>query len=131
MSGNIYEAFLASAQQHRDRIAVWDGERQITYGELQGDKEVGPKLTQAEAKALAELNDTRSGLLEEYVSRHMLEGEAKAKNKTLEQWFQTDYQESVPKPTEDEIRHALDGNLCRCTGYQNIVAAVRAAAGAR
>jgi len=33
-----------------------------------------------------------------------------------------------PSPTEDEIRHGLEGNLCRCTGYQNIVAAVRAAA---
>ena len=31
-------------------------------------------------------------------------------------------------PSETEIRHALEGNLCRCTGYQNIVAAVRAAA---
>jgi carbon-monoxide dehydrogenase small subunit len=31
-------------------------------------------------------------------------------------------------PTEDEIRHAISGNLCRCTGYQNIVAAIRAAA---
>ena len=34
-----------------------------------------------------------------------------------------------PKPTEAEIRHALEGNLCRCTGYQNIVAAVQSAAG--
>jgi aerobic carbon-monoxide dehydrogenase small subunit len=33
-----------------------------------------------------------------------------------------------PNPSEDEIRHALEGNLCRCTGYQNIVKAVRAAA---
>ena len=31
-------------------------------------------------------------------------------------------------PTDDEIRHALEGNLCRCTGYHNIVAAVKAAA---
>jgi carbon-monoxide dehydrogenase small subunit len=31
-------------------------------------------------------------------------------------------------PTDDEIRHALEGNYCRCTGYQNIVAAVREAA---
>ena len=31
-----------------------------------------------------------------------------------------------PEPTEDEIRHALEGNLCRCTGYQNIVKAVQA-----
>jgi carbon-monoxide dehydrogenase small subunit len=31
-------------------------------------------------------------------------------------------------PSEDEIRHALEGNICRCTGYHNIVAAVQAAA---
>src|SRR5204863_2184515 len=36
-----------------------------------------------------------------------------------------------PKPTDGEIRHALEGNLCRSTGYQNIIAAVQAAAGAR
>jgi carbon-monoxide dehydrogenase small subunit len=34
-----------------------------------------------------------------------------------------------PQPTDDEIAHALEGNLCRCTGYVNIVAAVRQAAG--
>jgi carbon-monoxide dehydrogenase small subunit len=33
-----------------------------------------------------------------------------------------------PKPTETQIRHAIDGNLCRCTGYQHIVDAVRLAA---
>lgn len=33
-----------------------------------------------------------------------------------------------PTPTEAEIRHALEGNLCRCTGYQHIVDAVRYAA---
>ena len=33
-----------------------------------------------------------------------------------------------PNPTEDEIRHGLDGNLCRCTGYHNIVRAVEKAA---
>jgi aerobic carbon-monoxide dehydrogenase small subunit len=33
-----------------------------------------------------------------------------------------------PKPTETEIRRALDGNLCRCTGYQHIVDAVQYAA---
>ncbi len=36
----------------------------------------------------------------------------------------------VPDPTDDEIRHAIEGNMCRCTGYQNIVAAVRAAGAA-
>ena len=33
-----------------------------------------------------------------------------------------------PDPSESEIRHALEGNLCRCTGYQNIVSAVKRAA---
>jgi carbon-monoxide dehydrogenase small subunit len=33
-------------------------------------------------------------------------------------------------PSEEDVRHALEGNLCRCTGYQNIVDAVRAAAAA-
>ena len=37
--------------------------------------------------------------------------------------------ESNPNPTEDEIRHAISGNLCRCTGYMNIVKAVQQAAG--
>jgi carbon-monoxide dehydrogenase small subunit len=32
-------------------------------------------------------------------------------------------------PSEQEVRHALEGNLCRCTGYHNIVKAVRAASG--
>lgn len=36
--------------------------------------------------------------------------------------------EKNPSPTEDEIRHALSGNLCRCTGYQHIVDAVKLAA---
>ena len=34
-----------------------------------------------------------------------------------------------PTPSEEEIRHGLEGNLCRCTGYQNIVRAVSAVAG--
>lgn len=33
-----------------------------------------------------------------------------------------------PDPTEEQVRHGLEGNLCRCTGYHNIVTAVRTAA---
>jgi len=33
-----------------------------------------------------------------------------------------------PNPTDEEIRHGLDGNICRCTGYENIVRAVKYAA---
>jgi carbon-monoxide dehydrogenase small subunit len=41
-----------------------------------------------------------------------------------------DLLERNPNPSDEEIRHGLEGNLCRCTGYHNIVAAVRTAAGA-
>ena len=34
-----------------------------------------------------------------------------------------------PQPSEEEVRHYLEGNICRCTGYQNIVRAVMAASG--
>ena len=40
----------------------------------------------------------------------------------------TEFLENNPQPTDDEIRHGLIGNLCRCTGYVHIVNAVRAAA---
>jgi carbon-monoxide dehydrogenase small subunit len=36
--------------------------------------------------------------------------------------------EANPDPSEDDIRWAISGNLCRCTGYVNIVKAIRAAA---
>ncbi|MGD9904220.1 MAG: (2Fe-2S)-binding protein [Vicinamibacterales bacterium] len=36
----------------------------------------------------------------------------------------------TPNPTAEQIRHGLEGNLCRCTGYQNIVRSVQAAAAA-
>ena len=37
--------------------------------------------------------------------------------------------ERNPDPSDADIRHALEGNFCRCTGYENIVKSVRAAAG--
>ena len=42
-----------------------------------------------------------------------------------------DLLDRIPHPTDDEIRHELSGNICRCTGYVKIVAAVRAAAARR
>jgi len=39
-----------------------------------------------------------------------------------------DFLEQVPNPSEADIRHALKGNLCRCTGYHNIVKSIKAAA---
>ena len=39
-----------------------------------------------------------------------------------------DFLKRNPHPTEAEIRHAIEGNICRCTGYHNIVKAIQAAA---
>jgi aerobic carbon-monoxide dehydrogenase small subunit len=39
------------------------------------------------------------------------------------------YLKENPRPTEEEVREALEGNLCRCTGYQNIVTSILDAAG--
>ena len=36
--------------------------------------------------------------------------------------------QEIPNPTEEEVRHGMAGNLCRCTGYQNIVKSILAAA---
>jgi len=38
--------------------------------------------------------------------------------------------QETPRPTEEEVRHGMAGNLCRCTGYQNIVKAILAASDA-
>ena len=40
----------------------------------------------------------------------------------------TDLLARDPDPSDEAIRHAIEGNICRCTGYQNIVAAIREAA---
>ncbi len=39
-----------------------------------------------------------------------------------------DFLQDNPNPTEEEIRHALEGNICRCTGYHNIVKSIQYAA---
>lgn len=39
-----------------------------------------------------------------------------------------DFLKTNPKPTEEEIRHAIEGNICRCTGYHNIVKSIQYAA---
>src|SRR5690242_4211913 len=60
------------------KVAVVDGQP-VTYGEVESDRDVGPKLRQAEVKALNELYEQRRGIIDEYISRKLLEDEAKSK----------------------------------------------------
>ena len=53
---------------------------------------------------MTDLYDQRRSLLDEMISRRLLEDEAKSKGKTLEQWFQTDYMNSVPEPSDAEAK---------------------------
>ena len=85
------------------KVAEVDGQP-VTYGDLQNDHEVGAKLRQAEVKALTDLYDQRRGLLDEMISRRLLEEEAKAKGKTVEQWYQTEYVTSVTEPSDAEAK---------------------------
>jgi protein-disulfide isomerase len=85
------------------KVAEVDG-KTITWGELQADKDVGPKVKQAESKALTDLYEQRRGAVDELINRRLLEDEAKAKGKTLEQWFQTDYSNSVPEPSDADAK---------------------------
>lgn len=89
------------------RVAEVDGTT-ITYGDVQGDTEAGPRLRQAEVKALTDLYDQRRNLVEQMITRRLLEDEAKAKGKTLEQWYQTEYMNTVPEPSDAEAKAFYD-----------------------
>jgi protein-disulfide isomerase len=93
----------ATGMDPATKVAEVDG-KPITYGDLQGDTELGPKLRQAEVKAITELYDQRRNLVDELISRRLLEEEAKSKGKTLEQWYQTEYMGSVPEPSDAEAK---------------------------
>jgi protein-disulfide isomerase len=85
------------------KVADVDG-KPITYGDLQNDQEVGPKIRQAEVKALTDLYDQRRALLDELINRRLLEEEAKAKGKTIQQWYETEYLSTVPEPSDEEAK---------------------------
>src|SRR6266851_1455880 len=84
-----------------DQVAVVDG-KPVTYGEV--EKEQGGKLVQAEIKALTELYDVRRNAVEQYVTKRLLEDEAKAKGLTLEQWFDKDLLGMIAAPSDEEMK---------------------------
>src|SRR5215470_17604200 len=89
------------AMSAAEQVAVVDG-KPITYGDV--EKEQGGRLVQAEIKALTELHDARRGAVEQYVTKRLLEEEAKAKGETLEQWYEKELLGAVPGPTDEEMK---------------------------
>lgn len=100
------------------KVAEIDGQP-VTYGDLLNDKDVGPKIRQAEVKALTDLYDQRRGLLDELISRRLLENEAKSAGKNLEQWFQADYANTVPEPTDAEAKAFFDEHKAQIPAGQS------------
>jgi protein-disulfide isomerase len=96
-----------------EQVAVLDGQP-ITYAEV--EKEQGSKLRQAEIKALTELHDARRGAVDQYVTRRLLESEAKARGQTVDQWLQKDLIAAVPAPTDAETKKFYEENKSQMGG---------------
>jgi protein-disulfide isomerase len=90
-----------------EQVAVVDGQA-VTYGDVQ--KEHGSQLVQAEVKALTELYDARRSAVDEYVTKRIIDAEAKSKGETLEQWYEKDVLGSVPAPSDDEMKKFYEQN---------------------
>jgi len=88
-----------------EQVAVIDGQP-ITYGDV--EKSSGGKLKQAEVKALTDLYAARKGAIDEMLTKRLLEEEAKSKGKTLDQWYQTDFLQSLPPPSEAELKQLYE-----------------------
>jgi protein-disulfide isomerase len=86
-------------------VATIDGQP-ITYGDV--EKQSGGKLKQAEVKALTDLYDARRAAVDEMLTKRLLEEEAKSKGKTLDQWYQSDFVEGLPAPSEPEVRQLYE-----------------------
>ncbi|HYV65246.1 MAG TPA: thioredoxin domain-containing protein [Myxococcales bacterium] len=102
-----------------EQVAVMDG-KPITYGEV--EKEQGGRLIQAEIKALTELHDVRRSAVEQYVTKRLLEEEAKSKGETLEQWYEKDLLGKVAGPSEAEMKQFYEQNKQQMGGqsYEQI-----------
>src|SRR5256886_17403201 len=102
-----------------DQVAVVDG-KPVTYGDV--EKEQGGKLKQAEVKALTELHDIRRNAVEQYVTKRLLEDEAKAKGETLDQWYEKELLASVPGPSDEEMKKFYEQNKSQMGGqtYEQI-----------
>ena len=84
-------------------VATVDGQA-ITYGDLEKEqKDLAGKVKQKEAAFQQEVYEMRSGALDNLLFKRLFGEEAKKANKSVEDWVKTDFQATVPKPTDAEI----------------------------
>ena len=88
-------------------MATFDG-TPITYADVVADKEVGSQFKQAESKALQDVYEVRKKAVDQVITRRLLEGEAAKAKKPLEEWFQKDFLNSVPEPSEPEVKASFE-----------------------
>ena len=91
------------------KVGELDGQP-ITWGDVQKDKDQGTKVRQAESQALTDLYDKRRQAVEEIITRRLLDTEAKAKGKPVDQWLQTDFMNTVPDPSEAQVKAFYEQN---------------------
>ncbi|HWE23378.1 MAG TPA: thioredoxin domain-containing protein [Myxococcales bacterium] len=96
-----------------EQVAVVDGQP-VTYGDVQ--KEHGSKLIQAEVKALTELQDARRSAVDEYVTKRLIDAEAKSKGETLEQWYEKEVLGGIAAPGDDEVKKFYEQNKSQMGG---------------
>jgi protein-disulfide isomerase len=88
-------------------MATFDG-KPITYADVVADKEVGSQFKQAESKALQDLYEVRKKAADQVVTRRLLEIEAAKAKKPLDEWFQKDFLNSVPEPSDAEVKASFE-----------------------
>lgn len=88
-------------------VARLDG-KAVTYAEVVAEKDVGTQFKQAESKALQELYDVRKKGADQLITRRLLSAEAAKANKQLDDWFQHDFLNSVPEPSDAEVKASYE-----------------------
>ena len=105
------------------QVGSLDGQP-ITYGDLEKEeKSLATEVKKAESELLTQVYEMRRKALDNYVEKKLLEGEAKKANKSLAEWFKTDFQKTVPKPADEEAKAFYEehkGELPPGTEYEAV-----------
>jgi len=90
------------------QVATVDG-APVTYGELETEqKDLARNIKTKETTLQTEVYELRRDALESLISKRLLEGEAKKANKPLDQWMKEDFDKTVAKPSDEEMKKVYE-----------------------